>query len=651
MRRLVMAALVVALALVSTRLFAAEKAVLSAETKPADLVTAALKTELDGPTSLRAELLAEAIRHDPDFAPARWQSGFVRIDNQWVKLDEVPRHARGDEQLAAYRKRRAGLIDTADNHRQLARWCNKNGLPEEERVHWAKVLEFEPMDPEAIERMGLKLVGGRLLSRGQIENERELAAEARRSVREWRPKFVAWRKALEHGSSKQLDDALRGLRQFKDPAALAALESVFGANPKSQKSDDLNRLVIETAGRIRDPMATKVLLRRAITVDSADVRAAACDELKKRPIHAYVPQLVAAIPSKLGTRFHVFVLPGGAVMHEHEIFIEGQAADLAMTYQSSVQPTDAAAAWLVTPGTATREMLAAQEIEVQAESARRQTEWLRDRIQFVLERTTGFKEMDDPRLWERAYNDYYGLPTVEAAKPLYTQQAFNYQTYFSLPPTPTRNDAPTSGGKYNQPAIPPQAQPTRLPWYTSDPYMGGTVLPPPLSHGYCFAAGTLIQTMQGLTAVEKIEQGDRVLSQDPRTGELVFKPVQARTLRPPTRLVKIGIGSDSIVATPGHPFWLIGSGWQTAKRLKTGDRLHTASGAVAIDTIEPTSNAEVYNLVVSEFHNYFVGRSALLAHDNSPLEETSTLVPGLPLDAVTRPLLDRLSAEAQQSVR
>ncbi|HEX3727393.1 MAG TPA: hypothetical protein VHV08_14165, partial [Pirellulales bacterium] len=104
---------------------------------PATLVKTALVSEVNGEPAERSALLQKALDRDPDFAPARWQSGFVHWDGQWLRPSEVPARVRGNDQLAAYRKLRDAMVDTADNQRELARWCRKNKLPDEERIHWA----------------------------------------------------------------------------------------------------------------------------------------------------------------------------------------------------------------------------------------------------------------------------------------------------------------------------------------------------------------------------------------------------------------------------------------------------------------------------------------------------------------------------------
>lgn len=43
----------------------------------------------------------------------------------------------------------------------------------------------------------------------------------------------------------------------------------------------------------------------------------------------------------------------------------------------------------------------------------------------------------------------------------------------------------------------------------------------------------------------------------------------------------------------------------------------------------PAEPAPTYNLVVADFHTYFVGKSGILSHDVLPPKPTNKLVPGL----------------------
>jgi hypothetical protein len=288
------------------------------------------------------------------------------------------------------------------------------------------------------------------------------------------------------------------------------------------------------------------------------------------------------------------------VLHEHELLLEGRAADVAVTYESAVHGADALAAMLATPRALAIELQKAGIVEAQALAIKTQVGLLRDRVQFVLERTTGFANITDPQLWEKAYNDHYEWYARRPQKRHYAISKRNTEAYFT-PPITVAHD--------------------KLSVYT-DPTI-------PLPRTSCFAAGTMVQTWCGPRKIEEVGVGDRVLAMDVQSGELSYQVVQARTLRPAAPMVKISVGASTISATRGHPFWVNGQGWTLAKQLKVGQVLHSLGGAAVIDIIEHEPPKEAYNLVVGGAGTYFVGENAVLVHDNTPLVETTARVPGL----------------------
>jgi hypothetical protein len=153
----------------------------------------------------------------------------------------------------------------------------------------------------------------------------------------------------------------------------------------------------------------------------------------------------------------------------------------------------------------------------------------------------------------------------------------------------------------------------------------------------CFAGKTLVWTNTGPCPIEKICPGDHVLSQHATTGELAFKAVEAVTKRTPSPMIRISVAGEEILATRGHPFWVVGQRWKMAKHLQSGDLLHTVSGPVVVEQVEQLPAPEAwydcaYNLQVDGFHTYFVGENRMLVHHLSMLsilDESSTVVPGL----------------------
>jgi hypothetical protein len=145
----------------------------------------------------------------------------------------------------------------------------------------------------------------------------------------------------------------------------------------------------------------------------------------------------------------------------------------------------------------------------------------------------------------------------------------------------------------------------------------------------CFAKGTPVWTKTGQKPIETLELGDLVLAQDVNSGELKYKPLIARTVRPPSPMLKVSLDSEKLHTTLGHPFWVAGVGWRMAKELGDDAVLHGVTGSSKIRSIEPANEAEAYNLVVADFNTYFVGESGILVHDNTPRRSTRTVVPGL----------------------
>ncbi len=172
---------------------------------------------------------------------------------------------------------------------------------------------------------------------------------------------------------------------------------------------------------------------------------------------------------------------------------------------------------------------------------------------------------------------------------------------------------------------PPESKPT----YTDivvDPVLS-------ITHSACFAAGTMVQTIDGARPIESIRAGDQVLSQGTSTGTLAFQPVIATHRNSPALTLRIDAGGDSIVATGIHRFWKAGTGWTMARDLKAGDPLRIVGGVVTVDSITPAPAQPVFNLDVARDRNFFVGSQGLLVHDFSfvqPVIEPFDRQPELP---------------------
>ena len=107
------------------------------------------------------------------------------------------------------------------------------------------------------------------------------------------------------------------------------------------------------------------------------------------------------------------------------------------------------------------------------------------------------------------------------------------------------------------------------------------------------------------------------------TGELAYKPVIGRTVRPPSPILQ-AVGS-TVMSSPRRAAIRSGSpasagGWP--RSLSDGAILHGVTARTRVDGDGIAGEEEAYNLVVADFNTYFVGESGVLVHDNTPRTPT-----------------------------
>jgi hypothetical protein len=303
-----------------------------------------------------------------------------------------------------------------------------------------------------------------------------------------------------------------------------------------------------------------------------------------------MPLLLAGLFAPLKTQFSISVARNGTVEYAQAIGMEGPGARyISIQSQSTVPGILHPKRGDVTLGSAGRSPLAMIEVakaETQTQLVRTEVELTNSQIAAANRRTfEALEQLSDAQLprdatqywnWWQEYNQYYWPKTTYCA---YQQQPSRY-------------------------------------------YVAGI-------GASCFVSGTLVRTQLGPSRIELLKAGDYVLSQDQDTGEMAYKAVLRTTIRPPAKMVRIESGSEHIITTLGHPFWVDGLGWKMAKELKTGDLLHSLGGAARIDKVEPAGEDKAYNLVVDDFNTYFVGQQGLLVHDNEFRKPTRAIVPGL----------------------
>ena len=158
-----------------------------------------------------------------------------------------------------------------------------------------------------------------------------------------------------------------------------------------------------------------------------------------------------------------------------------------------------------------------------------------------------------------------------------------------------------------------------------------------LADGACFAAGTLVHTINGLVPIEEIKVGDLVLTWPEDMPipdrdhapfrleeEYIYKPVTKIYVNEDQMISHVTVlgygnpGDDEVLrVTPNHPIWSKRSGWVQAGVLKFG---HTLLRAAFSDTLvrrakHDVERVTVYNIEVKDCHTYFVGKMGIWVHN------------------------------------
>jgi hypothetical protein len=331
---------------------------------------------------------------------------------------------------------------------------------------------------------------------------------------------------------------------------------------------------------MKGQVATNSLVRHAVLSEHERVREMAADQLSKRSWFAYVPALLGNLKTPVELDYRVAAFSGGtlcdfALRREGPASIDVLEGALGRT---KVESRIGGRKFIYRAESSHFSRLTPVGLRRSIAKTNTSSEKLNQRIYPVLRQATGQQLPDQPQDWWQWWqqeNEVY----AGRQKPVHRNQIGAYR--FTIT----------------------------------------TVS--------CFLPGTKVWTDDGPLPIERVRVGDRVLSQDPDTGELTYKLVVDTTVRPPSESVRLGLGDEEVVATLGHPLWVVGEGWVMAKELRVGDRLHSVSGGASIDYIEKGPKSEAHNLVVEGFNTYFVGKQRVLVHDNCPRRPTDAKVPGL----------------------
>jgi hypothetical protein len=608
-------------------------------------VRLALWCEAHGMPAERLKHLTTAMLVDPAHAIARALSGFVKDGETWRKPDALAEKLSVEgataSHIAEYGDRRARTPDTADGHWALSQWCEQQGLHDESRAHLWNVVRLDPRRPGAWKQLGYKRVGDRWESDEQIALEKAESDAQAKADRIWKPRLETWKGWLANKGKKA--EVEQRLASVTDPRAVRAVIEVFGHGKVESQS-----VAVQLLGQIPTVASSRALVILAIYAKSSKVRRSAAETLAQRDPRESMDLLIAALRKPLKYE----VKPINGPDSPGVLFVEGQqfnirrfytiaraadprafdaianspdrtaarAALIRMMTGGEVLLLDPSSALVNTAGGLANPRLRSPATPVNGLNAGSipSSSLLNQDIallrgQAVVERNVAEYQKMVLSSQQQLANDVAAVEAENVAirrlddRVLPTLEALSGQQIGPDPGAWSSWWADQQGYVYNAPAKPTFQQtvpPSYMPSFVS------------LQHS-CFAAGTLVNTISGSRPIESVQVGDRLLSQNPRTGVLDYEAVVRIYHNRPDKTLRIRLGDETIVATPIHRFWRAGGGWAMARELKTGDLIRTVGSVAKVESIEAGAVQPVFNLELPERHSFFVGACGALVHDNS----------------------------------
>ena len=149
----------------------------------------------------------------------------------------------------------------------------------------------------------------------------------------------------------------------------------------------------------------------------------------------------------------------------------------------------------------------------------------------------------------------------------------------------------------------------------------------------CFTAGTLIETSEGLKAIETFTGGELVWSRSETSLTYGYQPVIANKETPAQPIFEVVIQredgqQETLKTTAEHPFWIKNYGWLKAALLAKGmtlvDRNNNELHVVRQHLI-PNHLETVYNIEVQGFHTYHVGKLGTWVHNANCCKTTAPI--------------------------
>jgi hypothetical protein len=609
--------------------------------------------EIHGMQVERHKHLGIALELSPDHPAVHGLLGQVRDNGEWRMPQAVVEDYRSNPEakatLALYHARREKSPDTAQAHWQLAEWCEENGLKAEANAHLAAVVRLNPTREEAWRKLGYQRQKGRWTTTELAAADRAQADHQRKADAHWRPLLEKWSGWLAKKTKRE--EAEAALANVHDPLAVPSIWKVFiVGGPADQER------AVRLLSRIDGPAASRALASLAVSGLTESVRNRSADALLKRDPREFAGGLISVIRDPIVYEVREVEGPG----KPGELYVHGERMNRRFFYAAppalaTLRPTDIVSydsyglpvanrvvgyayepvgaavnplmmgapdlsnapkfmGQLLGPtGTALgQKMLQNQQnainmgntlgpgfmtpltvpipvgqLTMQAEQrAAASREQLLEDVAALDRYNRDVNDVNDraTEALAAALLETHGPKRKDWVK--WWSELLESSTYSAPRPREQDKDKDPAQKAVNKRAMLPG-----------------------------FREGTSVWTLSGLGPVESLRTGDQVLTQDPDSGDLSYRPVLAirHGMRQPIKTLAIG-DSAAIEATAMERFWVAGKGWVLLGDLKPGDVTRSVSGLRRVTAVEDAGVSPVYHVRVGEGRGIIVGQFGVLAH-------------------------------------